>query len=115
MAFGTPFPSPTKGTKGRTPLTIFQAAKQQVTVPVFAIGGITIANAQQVLDAGADGLSVVSGVFTDYREAGAWYASIEPSAPCAWLAFKTALGLEARHQLEPAFEQGFYDAGGQRR
>ncbi len=63
VAFGTPFPSPTKGTKGRTPLTIFQAAKQQVTVPVFAIGGITIANAQQVIDAGADGLAVVSGVF----------------------------------------------------
>ncbi|MEE8291399.1 MAG: thiamine phosphate synthase [Candidatus Tectomicrobia bacterium] len=63
VAFGTPFPSPTKGTKGRTPLAIFQAAKQQVTVPVFAIGGITIANAQQVIDAGADGLAVVSGVF----------------------------------------------------
>jgi len=32
-------------------------------VPVFAIGGITLANAQQVIDAGADGVAIVSGVF----------------------------------------------------
>jgi thiamine-phosphate pyrophosphorylase len=32
-------------------------------VPVFAIGGITIDNVQQVIDAGADGIAVVSGVF----------------------------------------------------
>jgi thiamine-phosphate pyrophosphorylase len=30
---------------------------------VFAIGGITIANAQQIIAAGADGIAVVSGVF----------------------------------------------------
>ena len=30
---------------------------------MFAIGGITIANVQQIIDAGADGVAIVSGVF----------------------------------------------------
>ena len=64
VAFGTPFPSPTKtGKRTDISLGIFQEAKRRVHVPVFAIGGITIANAQQILDAGADGIAVVSGVF----------------------------------------------------
>jgi thiamine-phosphate pyrophosphorylase len=64
VAFGTPFPSPTKTSK-RTDISlgIFREVKQGVTVPVFAIGGITIDNARQVIDAGADGIAVVSGVF----------------------------------------------------
>jgi thiamine-phosphate pyrophosphorylase len=64
VAFGTPFPSPTKNTK-RTDIAIgiFQEAKRLVHVPVFAIGGINIANAQQIIAAGADGIAVVSGVF----------------------------------------------------
>ena len=63
VAFGTPFPSPTKTKRTDISLGIFREAKQQVSVPVFAIGGITIDNARQVIDAGADGLAVVSGVF----------------------------------------------------
>ncbi|MDH3604236.1 MAG: thiamine phosphate synthase [Candidatus Tectomicrobia bacterium] len=64
VAFGTPFPSPTKKSK-RTDISldIFQAAKQRVSVPVFAIGGINIDNAAQVIGAGADGIAVVSGIF----------------------------------------------------
>jgi thiamine-phosphate pyrophosphorylase len=63
VAFGTPFPSPTKPKRTDISLEIFQAAKQRVRVPVFAIGGITLANAPQVINAGADGIAVVSGVF----------------------------------------------------
>jgi thiamine-phosphate pyrophosphorylase len=63
VAFGTPFPSPTKPKRTDIALEIFRQAKQQVGVPVFAIGGITLANARQVIDAGADGIAVVSGVF----------------------------------------------------
>jgi thiamine-phosphate pyrophosphorylase len=67
VAFGTPFPSPTKPpTRSRRPdrtLDIFQAAKARLTVPVFAISGITLDNAPQVIAAGADGISVVSAVF----------------------------------------------------
>jgi thiamine-phosphate pyrophosphorylase len=63
VAFGTPFPSPTKAKRTDISLGIFQQAKQRVHVPVFAIGGITIDNVRQVIDAGADGIAVVSGVF----------------------------------------------------
>lgn len=63
VAFGTSYLSPTKGTQGRTPLTKYREVKQHVAVPVFAIGGITADNAQQIRDAGADAISVVSGVF----------------------------------------------------
>jgi thiamine-phosphate pyrophosphorylase len=63
VAFGTPFPSPTKTKRTDISLGIFQEVKRQVHVPVFAIGGITIDNARQVIDAGADGIAVVSGVF----------------------------------------------------
>jgi thiamine-phosphate pyrophosphorylase len=63
VAFGTPFPSPTKPKRTDISLGIFQEVKQRVKVPVFAIGGITIDNAPQVIDAGADGIAVISGVF----------------------------------------------------
>jgi thiamine-phosphate pyrophosphorylase len=63
VAFGTPFPSPTKTKRTDISLGIFRQVKQRVKVPVFAIGGITIDNARQVIDAGADGIAVVSGVF----------------------------------------------------
>lgn len=63
VAFGTPYPSPTKTKRTDISLEIFQAAQRRVHVPVFAIGGITLANAQHVIDAGADGIAVVSGVF----------------------------------------------------
>jgi len=63
VAFGTPFPSPTKPKRTDISLGIFREVKQRVKVPVFAIGGITIDNAPQVIDAGADGIAVVSGVF----------------------------------------------------
>jgi thiamine-phosphate pyrophosphorylase len=63
VAFGTPFPSPTKTKRTDISLGVFRQVKQHVKVPVFAIGGITIDNARQVIDAGADGIAVVSGVF----------------------------------------------------
>lgn len=63
VAFGTPFPSPTKTKRTDISLGIFQEAKRRVRLPVFAIGGITLANAPQIREAGADGIAVVSGVF----------------------------------------------------
>lgn len=63
VAFSTPFPSPTKVKRTDLSLGIFREVKHHVKAPVFAIGGITIHNAQQVIDAGADGIAVVSGVF----------------------------------------------------
>jgi thiamine-phosphate pyrophosphorylase len=67
VAFGTPFPSvtkpPTSAQRPERSLDIFRQAKQRVTIPVFAISGITLANAPQVVAARADGIAVVSAVF----------------------------------------------------
>jgi thiamine-phosphate pyrophosphorylase len=42
---------------------MYREVKLHASVPVFAIGGINVSNAQQIRDAGADAISVVSGVF----------------------------------------------------
>jgi thiamine-phosphate pyrophosphorylase len=43
-------------------LETLRKVKRAVSVPVVAIGGITFANARDVLEAGADGLAVISAV-----------------------------------------------------
>jgi thiamine-phosphate pyrophosphorylase len=60
VAFGSVFASPTKPGAVRAPLSLF---KDDLGVPKCAIGGITLANAPQVIAAGADLLAVVSDVF----------------------------------------------------
>ncbi|MGY0613286.1 MULTISPECIES: thiamine phosphate synthase [unclassified Luteimonas] len=62
LAFGAFFPSPTKPLARRaTPGLLRSAAK--FGVPRVAIGGITPDNARIVVDAGADLVAVISGVF----------------------------------------------------
>lgn len=63
VAFGSFFPSPTKPDAGRASLDLLRAATPVVHVPIVAIGGITLANAPPLLDAGADSLAVLSAVF----------------------------------------------------
>jgi len=43
-------------------LDMLRKVKRSVSVPVVAIGGINAANARKVLEAGADGLAVISAV-----------------------------------------------------
>jgi thiamine-phosphate pyrophosphorylase len=62
VAFGSVFPSPTKPSAVRAPHSLFGEART-LGVPLVAIGGITLENAPQLLQAGADGLAVVSGLF----------------------------------------------------
>jgi len=62
IAFGSVFPSPTKPSAVRAPLSLFDEAKS-LGVPLVAIGGITLDNAPQLLRAGADALAVVSDLF----------------------------------------------------
>ncbi|MEN1941604.1 thiamine phosphate synthase [Luteimonas sp. MJ174] len=62
LAFGAFFPSPTKPLARRaTPGLLHSAAK--FDLPRVAIGGITPDNARIVVDAGADLVAVISGVF----------------------------------------------------
>jgi thiamine-phosphate pyrophosphorylase len=63
VAFGSFFPSPTKPAAGRADAELLRAATRIIRVPIVAIGGITPANAQRVLDAGADSLAVLSALF----------------------------------------------------
>ena len=62
VAFGSVFSSSTKPAAVRAPLTLFSQARS-LTLPLVAIGGITLETAGEVIDAGADCLAVISDVF----------------------------------------------------
>lgn len=68
VAFGSVFASSTKPGAMRAPHALFRDARA-LGVPLVAIGGITLQNAATVLDAGADALAVISGLF-DARDIG---------------------------------------------
>jgi thiamine-phosphate pyrophosphorylase len=63
IAFGSFFPSPTKPHAPRASLEVLHEARQQLSVPICAIGGITLDNAASLLTNGADMLAVISDVF----------------------------------------------------
>ncbi len=60
VAFGSVFASPTKPAAVRAPLSLFSS---HLGVPLCAIGGITLANARQLVAAGADLLAVITDLF----------------------------------------------------
>lgn len=62
VAFGACFPSPTKPNARRATPELLGKART-LGLPVVAIGGITPDNARSVVEAGADLLAVISGVF----------------------------------------------------
>lgn len=62
LAFGAFFPSPTKPDARRAAPELLQAAAH-LGLPRVAIGGITPDNARQLVEAGADLVAVISGVF----------------------------------------------------
>lgn len=78
VAFGSFFASPSKPGAARASLELLQTARQQLTVPVCAIGGITPDNAAILLQSGADMLAVISGVFAapDIEQASRHYAGL---------------------------------------
>jgi len=63
VAFGSFFASAVKPGAVRAPLALLQQARRQITVPVVAIGGITLDNAARLIDAGADAVAVISALF----------------------------------------------------
>jgi thiamine-phosphate pyrophosphorylase len=62
IGFGPLFPTPTK--PGRPAIGLEEIAKvhQELSLPIFCIGGIHLGNLSQVLDAGARRVVVVSGI-----------------------------------------------------
>ena len=63
VAFGACFASNTKPNAPVASLDLFTRAKTELTIPTVAIGGITLQNAPQVLQAGANSIAVIQAIF----------------------------------------------------
>ncbi len=63
VAFGAFFPTATKAPKTRADIELLRWWGEMMVVPVVAIGGITVANAPVLVEAGADFLAVAAGVW----------------------------------------------------
>ncbi len=63
VAFGAFYPSPTKPHAACAELQLLERARRELALPVVAIGGITPENAQPLVDAGADMVAVIQGLF----------------------------------------------------
>ena len=62
VAVGSIFPTATKPEFQLVGLDLLREVRGQVRAPLVAIGGITADNAAQVIEAGADGVAVISAV-----------------------------------------------------
>ena len=78
VAFGRFFPSKSKPGAATAQVSLLTQAKRQLSIPIVAVGGITPENGALLLDAGADILAVIEGVFgaADVRTAAARYARL---------------------------------------
>ncbi len=78
IAFGRFFPSKTKPDAVPANLDLIRKAKQELDIPVVAIGGITVKNAAPLLAAGADMLAVINDLFgqADIRTAAQQYQTL---------------------------------------
>jgi thiamine-phosphate pyrophosphorylase len=63
VAFGSFYPTTTKEVSFTADLELLEWWAETMTVPVVAIGGITVENASPLIEAGADFLAVCSGVW----------------------------------------------------
>ncbi|MCS7197278.1 MAG: thiamine phosphate synthase [Candidatus Bipolaricaulota bacterium] len=63
VSFCAVFPSPSVQACDLVPLETIRQARRLVSIPIFASGGITLENAHKVIEAGADGIAVISAVF----------------------------------------------------
>jgi thiamine-phosphate pyrophosphorylase len=71
VAFGRFFPSQSKPLASPAQMATLKQAKSLIHLPIVAIGGILPENGSLLLEAGADLLAVIGGVFTDNVEASA--------------------------------------------
>ena len=63
VAFGAFYPTATKEAKAHADVELLEWWSELMVVPSVAIGGITVANAKPLVEAGADFLAVSSGVW----------------------------------------------------
>ncbi|WP_025094261.1 thiamine phosphate synthase [Acinetobacter soli] len=62
VAFGAIYATSTKPEAGNVGIEVIRQARQQFDVPICAIGGLTIENAQVVIEQGADLCAVISDI-----------------------------------------------------
>ncbi len=81
VAFGSFFPSTVKPDAVSATPDLLLRARREIAVPLVAIGGITVHNAGQLLEAGADALAVISAVFgaTDVESAARRFSTLNYS------------------------------------
>ena len=65
VAFGRFFPSQTKPEAVQADLQLLEAAAEQLSVPIVAIGGVTRTNAVQLIQRGAHAVAVINDLFHD--------------------------------------------------
>lgn len=78
VAFGAFFASSIKPDAPAATLELLQQARRELSVPIVAIGGITLQNGKQLIEAGADALAVISAVFgaTDIQQAAQQFSTL---------------------------------------
>ena len=78
IAFGSFFASATKPGALRADVELLAGARRTLAVPIVAIGGITLDNAQTLIEAGADALAVVAALFdsADVEQTARRFASL---------------------------------------
>ncbi len=77
IAFGRFYPSRSKPQAPAAALSILTEARQQLSVPIVAIGGVTPDNALALIEAGADMVAAIHGVFGQRDIEAAAYAYSE--------------------------------------
>ena len=78
IAFGRFFSSMTKPQAPQAEIELLLRGKRELHLPIVAIGGITADNGRQLIEAGADMLAVIHGIFgqVDVRLAAQRYAEL---------------------------------------
>jgi thiamine-phosphate pyrophosphorylase len=78
VAFGSFFASTVKPDAAEATPDLLRQARREIFVPLVAIGGITLHNGSQLLEAGADALAVISAVFSakDIQGAAGQFANL---------------------------------------
>ncbi|MGA7750882.1 MAG: thiamine phosphate synthase [Gallionella sp.] len=78
VAFGSFFASTVKPDAVEASPDLLRQARREIAVPLVAIGGITVYNGTQLLEAGADALAVISAVFgvTDIQDAARQFSNL---------------------------------------
>ncbi len=68
VAFGAFFDSKSKPDAPHAELDVLLKARDEISIPIAAIGGITLNNAQQLIDAGADMVAITRGIFNAEKD-----------------------------------------------